>query len=34
MDRRAERNRSILGPFLVMVFLVVALNLWGYLTQP
>jgi hypothetical protein len=34
MDRRDERNRSILGPFLVMLFAVVALNLWGYLTQP
>jgi hypothetical protein len=33
MDRRAEGG-SILGPFLVMLFLVVALNLWGYLMQP
>ena len=33
MDRREERS-SILGPFLFMLFLIVALNLWGYFTQP
>jgi hypothetical protein len=33
MDRRGERN-SIVGPFLFMLFLIVALNLWGYFTQP
>jgi hypothetical protein len=33
MDRREERG-SIIGPFLFMLFLIVALNVWGYFTQP
>jgi hypothetical protein len=32
MDRREDS--SILGPFLFMLFLIVALNVWGYFSQP
>ncbi len=33
MDRR-EKGSGITGPFLFMLFFIVALNLWGYFTQP
>ena len=33
MDRTRQRS-SILGPFLFMLFLIVALNVWGYFMQP
>ena len=33
MDRSRERN-SIVRPFLFMLFLIVALNVWGYFMQP
>lgn len=29
-----RRQDSILGPFLAVLFLIVALNVWGYFTQP
>jgi hypothetical protein len=34
MDRRNEREAGIIGPFLFMMFFMVALNVWSYLTQP
>jgi hypothetical protein len=29
-----RRQDSILGPFLAVLLLIVALNVWGYFTQP
>jgi hypothetical protein len=34
MDRRDEREDGIIGPFLFMLFFMVALNVWSYFTQP
>ena len=34
MDRRSERESSMIGPFFFMLFFIVALNAWSYFTQP